>query len=593
MNKHIALFRKVKSIDSKIGFIVLSAVFFRVLSGVLTLYLSKLIISMMIEGLALQIMLSRVGGYVLLIALSLIMNSIINLYLSLNVNNNIRMGVLPELTSTILDYDYQLFEDEQVVSLRQQAQETSNDNNSLFGIYVQHLCDFLTSVSQIIIYSSLFLLVDQSILFILALMVVVLSFYRQYQNKYTLKTKPALDKVSDQLNYMERISGQFSMAKDMRIYGVKNWFSSIQEELFNKKQSIILGRLKVLTGGNGITTLFSVLISGVGYWTLINGVINQSLSVDEFVLLFGAISQLTSISSLIVDQIANLQKDKQEFLVYEEYLNYPMMFNHGESLELPQEDIEITFENVSFSYPGSQKAVFEDLSFTIDKNQKCALVGLNGSGKTTLVKLLCNLYKPDSGKILINGIDNQKFNVKEYYTLFSAVFQDVHVWPYTIAELIVMGQVYDEHKYHEALRLSGMDEIIDNAPNGDQTLIASSVDESAISLSGGQMQKLKLAQALYKDGHVLILDEPTSALDPLAESNIYQNYFELSKDKTSLFITHRLASTQFCDRIMYLENGKIIEDGSHQELMNQQGSYYEMFEKQSYYYRLESKAHVV
>ncbi len=562
----------------------------KVMQAVLGLYLTKLVISLVIRKVALSYMIQ-----------SLLIYSVVLLIISISIHfvnqkywldgQLIRIRTFPELTNTLLSFDFQLFEDDKVLSLREQAFMCSNNDDALFGVYNRHWATFLTTVFQVFIYGGLLILLDQVIISLLLVMIFVLAIYRKYQNNYILKTKPEIDRVGEQLSFMERISGRFSVAKDMRLYGVSNWFNDIQDELLMKRQKIHGKRLKVMMVGNLISASFSIFLGALGYYILINQVINQTLSIDEFVFLFAAISQLTGLSSQIVNDLANLRKDGKEFEIYRQYLDYPQIFNHQTRLALPEEDLEITFENVSFTYPNAKSAVFENLNLTIHKNEKCALVGLNGSGKTTLVKLLVGLYKPDSGRILINGIDNQKYNIKDYYTLFSAVFQDTHIWPYPIRDLIIQGLPFDETRYRQVLELSGVDQIIEKAPKGDQTLIASVVDEEAIALSGGQMQKLKLAQALYKDGRMLILDEPTAALDPLAENEVYQNYFTLAKDKTSLFITHRLASTQFCDRILYLEDGLIKEDGTHQELMQLKGSYYEMYDKQSYYYRQEGGYH--
>jgi ABC-type multidrug transport system fused ATPase/permease subunit len=228
-----------------------------------------------------------------------------------------------------------------------------------------------------------------------------------------------------------------------------------------------------------------------------------------------------------------------------------------------------------------------NLSFKIKKGEKIAIVGNNGAGKTTLVKLLSALYQPSGGSIKINGKNIAEYNRDEYYTLISPVFQDIYLFPVSIAQNIALCEESDinNDKLSQAIRFAGLQEKIESLPDGYNTPLIKSVVDNAIELSGGEKQKLALARALYKNGLMLILDEPTATLDPIAENEIYLKYNEFSKDKTSIFISHRLASTRFCDRIFFLDDGNIAETGSHDELMAQKGKYAEIFSIQSHYYR--------
>ncbi len=233
-----------------------------------------------------------------------------------------------------------------------------------------------------------------------------------------------------------------------------------------------------------------------------------------------------------------------------------------------------------------KKQVFKNLNLEIKAGEKIALVGVNGAGKTTLVKLLCGMYDPDAGEILINGINRNEFPRKEIYRLFSAVFQEQFVMPCTLGENIAMDKRdnIDAERVWEALSKAGLKEFFNSKDITLKTYMGKDIMKDGINLSGGQQQRLLLARALYKDAPVLVLDEPTAALDPVAESEVYNNYNKYSKGKTALFISHRLASTKFSDRIIMLENGKIIEEGSHNELMGLNGKYAEMFHVQSNYY---------
>ena len=250
---------------------------------------------------------------------------------------------------------------------------------------------------------------------------------------------------------------------------------------------------------------------------------------------------------------------------------------------------EIVFDHVSFRYEGAEKDALHDISFTMKPGEKVALVGLNGAGKTTLVKLLCGLYHPTSGEIRVNGMPINKFALTDYYRLFSVVFQDIRTGFFSLAQTVsgTPGETVNEEQAELCMRMAGLSEKLDSLPEGIHTRLDKQLHENGTELSGGEAQKLMLARALYKNAPMLVLDEPTAALDAIAESRIYQEYHEMSASKTALFISHRLASTRFCDHVLYLENGKIVERGTHEQLVKLGGKYSELFEIQSCWYREE------
>jgi ABC-type multidrug transport system fused ATPase/permease subunit len=246
----------------------------------------------------------------------------------------------------------------------------------------------------------------------------------------------------------------------------------------------------------------------------------------------------------------------------------------------------IVFENVSFAYePG--KPVLDNFSLNIAAGEKIALVGVNGAGKTTLVKLLCGFYEPDAGRILIDGIDISTVVREDLFALFSAVFQDIFQVSLTLRENISLrrAEETDDEKIRESLENAGLWDDVQKMPHGPDTELLRDFDDEGVMLSGGQQQKLLLARALYKNAPVLILDEPTAALDPIAEDNLYRQYNQLAAHKTSIYISHRLASTRFCDRVVYLNNAVAEELGTHEELMENGKGYARMYEIQSQYYK--------
>ena len=267
----------------------------------------------------------------------------------------------------------------------------------------------------------------------------------------------------------------------------------------------------------------------------------------------------------------------------------PFRFEGGAAI--PKADAcELKLEHVSFRYPGAEEDTIHDLDLTVRPGEKLAIVGLNGAGKTTLVKLLCGLFDPTEGRVLLNGVDVRDFNRREYYGLFSAVFQEFSILDVTVAENIAQtNENIDTQKLWDCIEKAGLTQTIQKLPKGLDTHVGREVYLDGVLFSGGQTQRLMLARALYKDGAILLLDEPTAALDPLAENDIYQKYKDMTAGKTSLFISHRLASTRFCDRIIFVADGHITEEGTHDQLLARGGAYARLFEIQSRYYQ-EGKA---
>ena len=241
---------------------------------------------------------------------------------------------------------------------------------------------------------------------------------------------------------------------------------------------------------------------------------------------------------------------------------------------------------MTFRYPGSEREIFSHLNLTLHPGEKLAVVGVNGAGKTTLVKLLCGFYDPDEGEVLLNGVNIREYNRRDYYRLFTTVFQDFSLLAGEIEENVAsFDQQIDRDRVEACIEKAGLLPKIKGLPKGCHTHLEKEVYDDAIELSGGELQRLMMARLLYKDSPVIILDEPTAALDAIAESDIYQKYQELARGKSSVFISHRLASTRFCDRIILLENGRIAEEGTHEELLLRGKGYARLFEMQSKYYK--------
>ena len=339
-----------------------------------------------------------------------------------------------------------------------------------------------------------------------------------------------------------------------------------------------------------VADLIVILVrDGGAYALLIHMFYQGEISIDGFVLYFAAISCFASWIDGIISCWNTAHTVSLKLCDLREFIDYPEYDGSGTAKAADHMDTapEIEFRHVSFRYDGADQDTIHDLSLRIKSGEKLALVGLNGAGKTTLVKLLCGLYRPTSGEIFFNGTALADFRREDYYKLISPVFQEIRTAFFSLAET-VSGQSTantDLKKAERCMRQAGLGDKIDALPDGIHTKLNKKVHKNGTELSGGEAQKLMLARALYKDAPLLILDEPTAALDPIAESRIYTEFNAMAERRTALFISHRLASTSFCDRIILLENGCIAEEGTHQELIAAGGTYKQLFDIQSCWYK--------
>lgn len=586
MKKHLFMLKVFYKVNPFNTLLILVQALLGVASVFAGLRMSESIVAMVMSGDPLSSIIKSVAQIVGGVSLILLAESYVRLKVMGLIAQN-RIGSLTKYLDVIVETDYQNLMDPKFQKKMEEVIIASSNDTELFGVYVPHIIAFIQEGLKLILLGSFLVVLDYRFLFLIALLMLSTILYRVYQSKVVTAMRSDRADYVKKMDYLINQSGDFKVAKDMRLYGVKDWFNDIFNGLLTEANASLRKSNLVVLGGQILSGLLISLLTAYGYYVFIGSYMNYDMTLASLTFYIGALTAITGGIFSFISSVFDLYQDGKEIGPVIDYYNYPNQFNHH-AAPLNLGDIDsIEFKNVSYTYPGSDKAVFTDFNLKVSGRQKIAVVGLNGAGKSTLAKLLCNLLKPYSGQILINGIDNQTINISEYYEYFSVVFQEQFSMPITIKETIVQTSDYDSKKYQWALDQSGVSSFLSNFEKGDATSLIKAFDEESASLSGGQMQKLKLAQALYKDGSVLILDEPTAALDPISESEIYQNYFELAKDKISFFITHRLASTQFCDRIIYVDQGSIIEDGSHKELLELKGKYATLFDKQAFYYKEE------
>ena len=494
--------------------------------------------------------------------------------------------------------DYVNVEPQQKQILIQKALNALGSNWTGVELMMKNTPVFILNVVGLLTYSLLITSLDYRIILVLILMALLNILLTHYARTYEEKHKNEYVKYDRQIQYLYQNATSLINGKDIRMYQMENWFYSLFKQLIKKRvmwNAKVEFRYFIPSLSDNILLLVRDLIA---YGILISRVLEGGVDAAQFTFFIGIIAGFSTFLSQAVTAYSNLRRANLGVNDYRAMDDIDEVFNHGKGCELmgsKDQPLTIEFKDVSFRYPGADKDTISRFNLKIDSGSKIALVGVNGAGKTTLVKLLAGLYYPTQGEILVNGRSIEDYNIEEYYKLIGVVFQDVQILAFTLAKNVAVckDEDIDYQRVAKCLELAGLKDKVEELKNKENTYLTQYLDKEGIMLSGGQMQRLMLARALYKDAPLLILDEPTAALDPIAESEIYEKYNSLTKGKTSLFISHRLSSTKFCDRIIFLENGSIAEDGTHDQLIAEGGKYAEMFEIQSHYYRehLEVESH--
>ncbi len=445
---------------------------------------------------------------------------------------------------------------------------------------------FLSAVLRVVAYGGILSMLSPVMLLIVGIPAIASFYIERHKMMWIWNMSDNWQKYVRELNYISDAASDFSAAKDVRVYGMDKWFSKLFSRAFSNRLNWYEQQDEWSFRHDLARVLMVYLSNFAAYACVIYMVVNGDIGAGDFVLYFNSISDFSWAVREVFDKASGFNWLSENISFSREYLDIVDKTNRRVGEKLPTGECEIEFKNVSYKYSSAEKPTINNISFKLNKGERLALVGLNGAGKTTLIKLMCGLYDPTEGEILLNGKPVNSYNRDEYFKIFSTVFQDICVLPVTIAENISGAETgrYDLEKVYSCMKKAGIYEKVMNLPEKENTKLVKSVFENATELSGGETQKLALARALYKDAPILLLDEPTAALDPIAEQKMYLNYADFSRGKSSVFISHRLASTRFCDRIFLIENGEIAECGSHSELMAQGGKYAELFELQSSYY---------
>ena len=487
------------------------------------------------------------------------------------------------LAQAITDIPFEYVEDPRMKNFVELA-----TSNSQFVAVMDRFSDFISSIINVVTYASLIFVVQPLIVCFITIIIIINIFINKLKRSKEENWRQHKTPVERKMTYFINILSDPRYGKELRVNNLKNYFLSKWKTIFDKEYTPILAQNGLRVMSLEFIIKFACNLQDVLVYLLFAyKVVFENLLIGDFSMYVTSSSNLTSAVKQLIDSISALltmgafAKEFRYCIKIAECKKQEKSIVHNLF-----KDNSIEFVNVSFKYPNSEKYVLRNISFKLNSGEKLSIVGANGAGKSTLVKLLCGFYKPNDGKIFIGGINIEYLSAEEHMRLLAVVFQDYQLFSFSVKENIVMDLKLDDAKLKESIVDSGLENKISSLKNGIYTFLYKDFDPDGIEFSGGEGQKLAIARAIYKNAGIIILDEPTAALDPIAEHEIYKSFDEISKNKTTVYISHRLASTRFTNNILVLSDGQIIEFGSHNELMKlDNGVYKTMFESQAKYYR--------
>lgn len=393
-------------------------------------------------------------------------------------------------------------------------------------------------------------------------------------------------------DYYYNIYMDYKAGKDLKLYHMKDSVLGEMVQVSDKVNAVMQRWQSMSAGYKSLSAVNAAVINGVIYAYVAVKALFGAFAVGSIVQYVGSLTQFTSGFNTLVNVISDIFINAEPLKELYDFIDLPDKKYHG---TLPVEkrafceggdnEYEIEFRDVSFKYPGSDIYALRQVNMKLRIGERLAIVGMNGSGKTTFIKLLCRLYDPTEGEILLNGINIKKYNYDEYMNLFSVVFQDFSLFSFSLGQNVAASMEYDKARAEACLKKVGFDCRLEEMPKGTDTCLYKDFEEDGVEISGGEAQKIALARALYKDAPFIVLDEPTAALDPIAEAEVYSGFDQMVGNKTAIYISHRLSSCRFCDEIAVFDHGQMIQRGSHKALVaDEGGKYRELWYAQAQYY---------
>ena len=581
----IKIYKDLFKIDKLVVFIIIiQSILYAVSPFIMVLLPKYLLDELSLADVRVWIVVLLVVGSAIL---NLITNGIAN-YLDLESYPRIERYINRKRIQTrrkICSLDQEDLENPTILDMHSKANQAIN-NYGIMNLIYNSINQFTNLITLLGCISIIFTL---NPLVVIALIIpILLGFINEYVwSKNHKKQQDKLHPIWRRLLYLTDVIIKFQFGKDIRLFGMRKWLikkydDSSMEEYRNLK-GLWRNNLRNQLGYN----LAHLITSLIVYGYLTYSVINKGISIGDYLMYSSAIFTFVNRSTWFLEAFNYMINNNRYVDDFFKFMNYSKEVKQVEYRDINEvKTFDIEFKNVCFKYPNQENYALENINLKIKNNEKLAIVGFNGAGKSTFIKLLTRLYEPTSGEILINNININSYSKEEYYKLYSVVFQDINLYAFSIKENVAMESVdkIDDNKVYDCLAKAGLKDKIDSLEKGINTSLLKNLDEQGIDLSGGEAQKLIFARAIYKDAPFAIFDEPTSALDALAEYNLYNQFNNILKDKTAIYISHRLSSTRFCDKIVMFKNGHVVEEGTHDELILNKKEYFNMFSLQANYY---------
>lgn len=586
-NNIIYIFKNVKTWDkSLIIYFLMYALFFAI-EPIIELFFTKFVVNEISRG----IEFSYIINCIFMFAIISLIFSTGKEYLFSHYDAKvtfIRFQFLARFYKRCMRIEYAEIEKPTTLDYMEMCCSFVGSSNRGLALFINRIVDITVEFGTAIICLCFLGKLNNWIIVLFALTAFIEYHFQLKQFRYRSSYEEEKNNLQRKISYTRECFSRASSEKDIRLFKMQKFLFHIQNKNIKKYVSLIeriCKRFQKVSIVNGLVVCARHAIVFVFLIILYN---ENKIMLGDFSFFVMVLLRIAIILNLLTNNLAEIKGENYIMNLFREFVELPEINNETKEdvNEINNYNFEISFENVSFHYPGSNENILEEISFTIHGGEKLAIVGINGSGKSTLIKLLCRLYQPSKGRILINGKDIQGIPLEQYFKMLSVVFQDPNVMEFTIAENIgmTMENKVDKDLLYKVMEENELLDKVNSLECKESTFIGKNLSDAGIALSGGEQQKIAVARADYKDGGLFIFDEPTASMDPIAEKNVYERYLKIYKNKTMILISHRMSSIKLCSRILVLSDRKIKEIGTHEQLMAQNGEYARLYNIQEKYY---------
>lgn len=578
------IYKTIWEMSKKYLYFSLILIIIKSILPIITVIFPKIVIDNITSGKGFKVVVSTI---IFIIFIKYLLEILVNIfdnkleYIGTELNQKFELNILKK----IMRVDYEILESPKILDMKDKALEGISVNNGSISIYNEKIIEIISSI--ISIFGVTYIITRINIRYLLALvLILILDFViEKLIANFEIKNWNKWIPINRKFRMVYDLMYNFNNGSDIRIFNTSDFFGNTAKDTNKDMYQVMSDEAKTVSKYNILNNLLESLKIFLVFYLGLEGLTKKSLSIADFssylVSVNVFLNSVKTISHAIVD-ISKINCYVESYFVFLDLdiSEKEIIIKNKNILNLDKKGSKIVFENVYFKYPSQDKYTLKNLSFKIGKNERVSLVGSNGAGKSTIIKLLIGLYKPTEGRILIDGCDLESYKKEDLFKKFGVAFQDFNIFPLSVSENIDTNYKCDEEKINELLSEFGLYEKIESLEHGLEENLYKAYDSSSTDLSLGQKQKITLIRALYSDREFLILDEPTASVDVYTEVDFYKSLEEFTCNKTSIFISHRLISSKFSDKIFVLENGEIIESGSFEDLMRENSRFKEMFDIQ-------------